>query len=261
MIRKKPDYNSVDAVNKSTLWEMRKSPLHYWHLMHDTPREDTAAMKFGRAAHAAILTPAAYKKDFAIMPNIDRRTKAGKEQYEEFCKQTEGREIIGQDDALVIKQMTSVFRKTPAAAELLKTCRKRERALYWQDQETGVDCKGRIDAIRDDCVIDYKTAANAETNAFKREALKYGYDLQAAMYMEAARANGYDPKNFYFIVQEKNPPYLINVIQAGEAFIDRGTWIMRELLKLYKKCRDTDTWPGYGENVLILNEWEAMSDE
>ena len=78
MIRKKPDYNSVDAVNKSTLWEMRKSPLHYWHLMHDTPREDTAAMKFGRAAHAAILTPAAYKKDFAIMPNIDRRTKAGK---------------------------------------------------------------------------------------------------------------------------------------------------------------------------------------
>ena len=135
------------------------------------------------------------------------------------------------------------------AAELLKTCRKRECALYWQDSETGVDCKGRIDAIRDDCVIDYKTAANAGTDVFKREALKYGYDLQAAMYMEAARANGY------------NPPYLINVIRAGEAFVDRGMWIMRDLLKLYKMCRDTNTWPGYGENVLILNEWEAMSDE
>lgn len=255
------DYNDSPAVNKSTLWEMRKSPLHYWHLMHDTPREDTPAMKFGRAAHAAILTPTAYKRDFAVMPNIDRRTKAGKEAYDEFCRQAEGREVISQEDAQVIRKMACEFRKTPRANELLKNCRRRECALYWQDSETGVDCKGRIDAIRHEYVIDYKTAASAGTDTFRREALKYGYDLQAAMYMEAARANGYDPTDFYFIVQEKNPPYLVNVIRAGDAFIDRGMWIMRDLLAKYKTCRDTDTWPGYGENELILNEWEAMGDE
>lgn len=255
------NYYENPAVNKSTLWEMRKSPLHYWHLMHDTPKEDTPAMKFGRAAHAAILTPTAYKRDFAIMPSIDRRTKAGKEAYDAFCKEADGREIISQDDAQVIKQMVSAFRKTPRATSLLKNCRRREFAMYWCDSETGVDCKGRIDAISYDCVIDYKTAANAETNAFKHEALKYGYDLQAAMYMEAARANGYYPPDFYFIVQEKNPPYLVNVIRAGEAFIDRGMWIMRNLLEKYKMCRDTDTWPGFGENELILNEWEVIDDE
>ena len=255
------NYDDIQGVNKSTLWEMRKSPLHYWHLIHDTPKVDTAALKFGRAVHAAILTPTAYKRNFAIMPNIDRRTKAGKEAYEDFCKQTEGRKIISQEDAQIIKMMVSAFRKTPFATNLLKICQRRECVLLWKDPETGVDCKGRIDAIRNEYLIDYKTTTDARTDVFKREAIKYGYDLQAAMYMEAARANGYDPKDFYFIVQEKSPPYLINVIRAGDAFIDRGTWIMRDLLTKYAACRNTDTWPGYGINELVLSEWEVISDE
>lgn len=254
------NYDEIPAVNKSTLWEMRKSPLHYWHLMHDTPREDTPAMKFGRAVHAAILTPTAYKRDYIVMPNIDRRTKAGKEEYEAFCMEAEGREIISQADAQTIKLMAAAFRKNHDATQMLKKT-KREKALLWTDQETGVDCKGRIDAIGVDYIIDYKTTTNAGTEAFLREALRYGYDLQAAMYMEAARANGYDPKGFIFIAQEKTAPYLINVLSAGDAFLDRGMWTMQDLLAKYKTCRDTDTWPGYGTNELILPEWEVIGDE
>lgn len=258
--QKKIDYNSVDAVNKSTLWEMRKSPLHYWHIMHDTPRKDTPAMKLGRAVHAAILTPTAYKKDFAVMPNIDRRTKAGKEEYEAFMESANGKETLSQEDALTVKQMAAAFRKNPDAVSLLKGTR-REKPLFWTDTETGVKCKGRIDAISETCVIDYKTTLDAGTDAFRRESLRYGYDLQAAMYMEAARANGYKPTKYIFIAQEKNAPFMINIMVAGDAFIDRGMWIMRDLLAKYKECRDTDTWPGYGTNELILNEWEVIGDE
>lgn len=255
------DYNDVPYINKSTLWEMRKSPLHYWHLMHDTPRKDTPAMAFGRAVHSAILTPTAYKRDYAVMPeNIDRRTKAGREAYEVFCKEAEGKEILSSDDAQTIKAMVSAFRKNPAAVKLIKGTR-REKAMFWKDSESGVDCKGRIDAFGPDIVVDYKTTTDAGTEAFKREAIRYGYDLQAAMYLEGIRANGFQPKEFIFIAQEKAAPYLINIIRAGDAFIDRGMWIMRDLLAKYKECRDTDTWPGYGENELILNEWEVIGDE
>jgi hypothetical protein len=79
--------------------------------------------------------------------------------------------------------------------------------------------------------------------------------------MEAARANGYNPKGFVFIAQEKTAPNLINIIHAGEAFLDRGRWIMRDLLAKYKKCVELDVWPGYGVNELILPEWEVMGDE
>ena len=155
--------------------------------------------------------------------------------------------------------MAKAFRKNAAAVQLLKGAR-REKALIWTDSETGIRCKGRLDALTDDYVIDYKTTTDAGTDAFRREALRYGYDLQAAMYLEAARANGYRPKGFIFIAQEKAAPYLINVLHAGDAFIDRGMWILRDLLGKYKDCVEKDEWPGYGENELILTEWEAVDE-
>lgn len=246
-------YEQSPAVNKSTLWEMRKSPLHYWHLMHDTPKPDTPAMKFGRAVHKRLLEPVEFSADYAVAPICDRRTKEGKAIWAEL--QESGKEIISAEDMEIIEAMEKEF-----PFELLKDAA-REVPLFWTDAETGVDCKGRLDAITDHCVIDYKTTTDASTEAFQREAIRYGYDLQAAMYLEAAKENGHGNLDFIFIAQEKSAPYLVNVIRAGEAFIDRGRWIMRDLLAKYKECRDTDTWPGYGENELILPEWAVIGDE
>lgn len=247
------NYQDSPAVNKSTLWEMRKSPLHYWHLVHDTPREDTAAMKFGRAVHCRLLEPVEFSAQYAVAPECDRRTKEGKAIWADLI--ASGKEVISAADMDSIRGMEREF-----PAHLIRDAQT-EVPLYWVDPETGVECKGRLDAITEGYVIDYKTTSNAATDAFMREALRYGYDLQAAMYLEAARANGYNPKGFIFIAQEKTAPYLVNVLHAGEAFIDRGLWIMRDLLAKYKECRDSDSWPGYGENELILPEWEVIGDE
>ena len=246
-------YEEIDAVNKSTLWEMRRSPMHYWHLTHDMPREDTAAMKFGRAIHAKLLEPSEFSVRYAIAPECDRRTKEGKAIWAELMES--GKEVISKADMDIIEAMEKEFSGLMFAPD------KTEVALTWTDPETGVFCKGRLDAIVGDTIVDYKTTTDASTKAFLREALRYGYDLQAAMYMEAARQNGYEPKRFLFIAQEKNAPYAINLLYAGEAFLDRGAWIMRDLLKKYKECSEANEWPDYGENVLILPEWEAIGDE
>ena len=251
-------YEKIPYVNKSTLWEMRKSPLHYWHLMHDTPKEDTPAMKFGRAVHARMLQPEAFGDAYIVAPECDRRTKEGKQIWAELMES--GKEVVSRDDMEKIIGMESEFeaiRKTLLNKQDLQT----ELALTWTDSETGVNCKGRLDAIADGFIIDYKTTTDASTKAFSREALRYGYDLQAAMYMEAARENGFNPKNFIFVAQEKTAPYLINIIYAGDAFLDRGVWIMRDLLGKYRECSNTGEWPGYGTNELILPEWEVLEDE
>ena len=249
-------YENIKAVNKSTLWEMRKSPLHYWHLIHDTPKEDTTAMKFGRAIHAYLLDPVEFSARYAVAPECDRRTKEGKAIWAELMES--GKEVISAADMEAIQRMEVEFE--PVRKKWL-TDVQTELPLVWTDDATGVECKGRLDALSSEWIIDYKTTTDASTNAFTREAIRYGYDLQAAMYMDAARANGYNPKGFIFIAQEKSAPYLINVIRAGDAFLDRGRWIMMDLLQKYKECRDSDTWPGYGENELILPEWGAVGDE
>ena len=250
------EYENIKAVNKSTLWEMRKSPLHYWHLIHDTPKEDTTAMKFGRAIHAYLLDPVEFSARYAVAPECDRRTKEGKAIWAELMES--GKEVISAADMETIQRMEVEFE--PVRKKWLADVQT-ELPLVWTDDATGVECKGRLDALSSEWIIDYKTTTDASTNAFTREAIRYGYDLQAAMYMDAARANGYNPKGFIFIAQEKNAPYLINVIRAGDAFLDRGRWIMMDLLQKYKECRDSDTWPGYGENELILPEWGAVGDE
>jgi exodeoxyribonuclease VIII len=253
------EYNAIEAVNKSTLWEMRKSPLHYWHLVHDTPKTDTAAMKFGRAAHSRILTPEMFKKDYTVAPEVDRRTKEGKRIWAEL----EGSEweVISSADCETIEGMAKELERTLKELGLWETFSGavKETPIVWIDGETGVKCKGRLDAISGGTVIDYKTTSNASPDSFTKEALRYGYDLQAAMYLEGSGAD-----SFVFIAQEKTFPYAVNVIRAGEAFLDRGRWMMRDLLTRWKECNEKGIWPGYNEkgvNELIIPEWEVIGDE
>ena len=245
------NYYENPAVNKSTLWWMRKSPAHFqWARTAETP--DTPAMRFGRAVHSAILTPGDYLDHYAEFYG-DRRTKAGKEEYQALVDS--GMEVISADDAETIRQMVKA-----CPIDIFKDC-ETEKALYWTDSEAGVSCKGRLDAVRSGMVIDYKTTTDANTDAFAKEALRYGYDLQAAMYLEAAKANGYGDCEFVFIAQEKSAPFAVNVIKAGDAFLDRGRWIMLDLLTKYKECAEKDEWPGYGTNELVIPEWAVMYDE
>lgn len=247
------NYSTINAVNKSTLWWMRKSPAHYqWAITSETP--DTPAMRFGRAVHAAILEPKKYDTDFVTFFG-DRRTKAGKEEYQALIDS--GKEIISSDDAETVLGMVDALPRR--VFELIGSA-EREKVLLWTDPETGVECKGRLDAIRNGLVIDYKTTTDAGTEAFTREAMRYGYDLQAAMYLTAAELNGYGKCDFVFVAQEKSAPFAVNIIRASDAFIDRGRWIMRELLQKWKECNETGEWPGYGENELIIPEWAVMDE-
>lgn len=243
-------YHDNPAVNKSTLWWLRKSPAHFrWARTAETP--DTPAMRFGRAVHAAILTPFFYLDHFTVFTG-DRRTKAGKEEYQALIDS--GAEIITEEDAETVRLMMNA-----CPDEILKGC-EMEKELYWTDPDTGVNCKGRLDAVKPGIIIDYKTTTDAGTDGFAREAIRYGYDLQAAMYLEAAKQNGYGDCEFWFIAQEKSAPYAANVIRAGDAFLDRGRWLMLDLLTKYKECAEKDEWPGYGTNELIIPEWAVMDE-
>ena len=248
------EYRAAEGVNKSTLWNLMRSPAHYqYYLTHQ--REDTAAYKFGRAVHAAILTPAAYKRDFVIVPEgIDRRTKAGKEEYQAFIDSAAGKEILSAEDAETIRAIVAAFKKNRDAVSLLKGT-KREKPLFWTD-DNGIRCKCRIDAYKTGTVIDLKTAADAATDTFSREALRYGYDVQAAHYLDAYqhKESAVRPE-WFFIVIEKAEPYAINILRADIGFLDYGYVRRQELIEKLKTCQDQEVYPGYGINELCLPAW------
>lgn len=248
------EYRQAEGVNKSTLWNLRKSPAHYKYFL-ENQHEDTAAFAFGRAVHAAILTPSAFKKDFVVIPEgIDRRTKAGKEEYQAFIDASAGKEILTAADAETVKAIVKAFKKNRDAVQLLKGT-KREKPLFWTD-DNGIFCKCRIDAYKAGLIVDLKTAQDAETETFTKEALRYGYDVQAAHYLDAYqhKESAVRPE-WYFIVIEKTEPYAINILRADIGFLDYGFIRRQELIEKLKACQDQKAYPDYGINELCLPAW------
>ena len=265
------EYREHPAVNKSSLWEMRKSPMHYrWALEH--PTEDTQALAFGRALHMAVLQPNEFLSHYRLAPSVDRRTKAGKDEYNGFIQGLRSdQEPISNEDYQTVVGMIASITNSGTAHDLLMRA-ETEIPIFWTDPMTGIECKCRLDAIIYDTnpdgevtgivVVDLKTCADASTNTFMREALKYGYDVQAAHYIRGVKSMGFNvPIRWGFLAVEKKEPYCTNLIWVGDDFIDRGTWQLIDFMDRLKECRETDTWPGYGENTLVLPEWAAMPEE
>ena len=248
------EYRQAEGVNKSTLWELRKSPAHYQYILTHQ-REDTPALRIGRAIHSAVLTPTAYKREWTVIPaDIDRRTKAGKEEYAAFMEQNKGKEILTSEEAETVMQIAKAIKRNKAVSELLKGTR-REKPIFWTN-DGGIPCKCRIDAMKTGIVIDLKTTTDASTDAFTREALKYGYDVQAAHYLDGYQTTqgGKMPK-WYFIAVEKAEPYAINIIKAGLDFIDHGILRRNQLFQLLEECKETNRYPDYGTNEMIMPKW------
>src|SRR5689334_13632573 len=82
------DYRKIDAVNASSLKEMRKSPKHYLHRLKN-PIDDTPRLGLGRATHTAVFEPDRLLLDYAVWEG-DRRGKA----YAEFCEVNAERTIL-----------------------------------------------------------------------------------------------------------------------------------------------------------------------
>lgn len=248
------EYRADEGVNKTTLWELRRSPQHYRYLLLH-PAEDTPTLRFGRAVHAAILTPAAYKRDFARAPALNLRTKAGKEEYEAWAAGLPlGSTILTAEEAETVSAMRDAFRANKEAKALLRYSR-REVPFFWTDKETGQRCKCRADAISPTMVMDLKTTQDAGTKAFQRDAIKYGYHIQAAHYLAGIEAVTGQKRDWYFVALEKKQPFGVHVFKADDEFLEFGAFERAELLAVLKRCRDEGRWPGYQSNILTAPYW------
>ncbi len=88
------EYHAGPGVSKSDLDLIARSPAHY-RAQKAAPREATPAMIIGSAFHTATLEPEKFDLEFAVAPEgIDRRTKAGKEEWAAFEAASAGKTVL-----------------------------------------------------------------------------------------------------------------------------------------------------------------------
>lgn len=267
------EYHSGEGVNKSLLDLLHRSPMHCHAALIGEPAEPTEAMKLGTAVHALVLEPKKYERQFAIAPRVDRRTKAGKEEWAQFCEEHAGAEIISEDTAELVRAMAASVHSHPAAHALLSAEGKAEMSAYWIDTITGELCKCRPDFWRKDgIIVDLKTTEDASPEGFARSVVSYRYHVQAAWYLEGLKRlfddglakEGFErPRNFVFVAVEKKPPYAVGVYVLDLDAYQVGANEARADLDKFHECKRLDVWPGYGDAIasLALPAWFMKKNE
>lgn len=241
------EYRAHSGLSSTDIKRMAQSMAHYKYF-HDNPEnKDTPALQFGRAYHKYCLEPYDFYNEFAVAPNVNRRTKAGKEEWEEFVEENKGKEVISEEMYETIDAMRNALYATPFAKKLIYG--EHEKSFFWTDEESGFECKCRPDSFGkvggQPICVDLKTCQCAETEKFMRDAVKLGYDIQASHYCAGLKANTGLDFEFVFIAQEKNPPYCVNILQADEFFMRSGNEVRASLLETYKECLEKNDFPAY----------------
>lgn len=251
------EYHDAPGVSKSDLDLINRSPAYYRYVKNDI-REQTTAMLFGSMVHKLVLESEDFDEEYIIAPDVDRRTKKGKEIWEEFNAELKNKIAIGRPLYESAKSVAESVMNHPIAARLLQGGQA-ESSWFWE--ENGVKCKCRPDYLRGDikCVIDLKTTQNASPESFTKIAYDYRYHVQAAWYLRGLRECGADVENFIFIAVEKDPPYTVCVYTADDLMIQLGNDIANANFKTLCDCMISSNWYGYEENPeihsLSLPDW------
>jgi len=246
------DYKKIPAVSNSYLGRLDHCPASAKIEIEETP-----AMALGKAAHAYILDCTTFDRDFAVAPACDRRTKAGKEAYASFQVDNLNKIIITEEEFQQVKCIGAAVFEHPTAKVLLKDGAS-EQTIIWNDHETGLTCKSRIDRVPHDIdrvLVDLKTTRDASERAFIRSCVSYGYIRQAAMYQEGYYfAADAEIDKFVFIAVEPEPPYRVEVYDVDSDFLGWGYEEFHRLLRIEKECRIKGVYPHYqnaGAQVLV----------
>ena len=236
-----PDYHA-DPVPAGSLSQsgaktiLRAPALYRWQRDHPVHKD---VFDFGTAAHAKVLGKGA---PVVVLDFPTWQTNAAKAARDEARAKGETPLLV--KDALIVDEMATALLEHRLASMLLAKGEP-EVSAFAPDPATGVMRRGRVDWLSRHVITDYKTAATADPAAFGRSAAAYGYHMQAAWYLDLFRDLGADVEAFAFIVQEKEPPYLVEVIELDERAVDRGRVLNARALERYRDCRASGVWPGY----------------
>ena len=271
-------YHGNDAISHSKLELFRRRPISYYRRFVGKTLarpEATEAFRIGPAAHCAVLEPDEFHKRYAMRPEgIDRRTKAGKEEFAQFEAENAGKVVISSDELGDVREMAAAVSNHPLASQLLGAGKPE---LSWRvPARPTLALQCRTDWFNPaGCelsggrpyVADLKTVESLDSDAFRnfeRACFSFGYHRQAGFYLPLITEILNRPVfDFFFIAVEKVEPFGVAVYRLSDAAMARGQdETITDLIRL-KSCLDTQQWPNLDPTLreIGLPKWYGGQTE
>ena len=228
-------YRQMPGLSKHELDNFAVAPVYYkWRKQQEW--KPSRSMIMGTLVHSLCLED---RTEFAVGPAVDRRTKAGKEEWESFCVENLGKEIITEDEA------RKIYGVRDAVAPLLETVdwHHVEPSMFWE--RDGVACKGRPDIIAElgkPLIIDLKTTEDIQR--FDQKFFSFRYHVQAAWYKYGIEQITGEEHNFWFLAVDMQEPHLAQFVVPSSAVLAEATNLIEMELEQYRDCLEGDHWIG-----------------
>jgi PDDEXK-like domain of unknown function (DUF3799) len=223
------------------------------HARHAHPRlnpavesEEAERFDIGTAAHALLLEGDA---GVAVLDYPDWRTNAAKAARDQARTQGKTpllRKIWTDVEAMVISARAQLARHRDGNRAMF-TDGQSEQTLIWQEPDSGIWCRARLDWLRPDNIDDYKTTnGSANPDDWTRTALfANGCDVQCAFYLRGLKVlTGFDA-TFRFAVQETYPPYALSVITLAPSAMTLAEKKVLYAIEHWQRGLASGEWTGY----------------
>lgn len=236
----------------------RYSIAHAWHQWKSDPDDEmTTSQEFGNAFHLLTLEPFKFRERYDRAADRCQGTLASGEQCSYNPKERyEGEWFCGThapdgepDDIKTLTanqfeachEMSKSAEMHPESNMLLNGVPGLEEiTMIWDNPETGLRCKARVDRIIDaahrpedeanPAMADLKTSSSAHREDFRRSIGKYGYWAQPPFYIMGYNTLAQEVSSipvmsgdFFFVVVEKAEPYVCQVYSLDQRLRKQGT--------------------------------------
>lgn len=219
-----------------------------WKQDHPDPQEYSVAAAIGSGLHMMVLEPQRWAESVVVVDAADWRTKAAQEAR--AAALADGRLPLLPAHVDTVTAMAEAVKRAigplpPGTAE---------RTYLWTARPWNVPFRSRPDwACDGGLLLDFKTTGCAAPGAFVRRVLDNGHHLQAAACLEAHAALTGRRAGWIWIVQETDPPYVVQLYEPTETALSIGRERLREACALYAACVAEDKWPAYADGTLPLD--------
>jgi exodeoxyribonuclease VIII len=228
-------YNEIPAYRASDLKDIDRC-VYSW--KNKKEMIDSPAFLEGRLQHTIFLELHNFNKEFIIEPDVDKRTKAGKEEYQAFLQEVGDLTPISQelyDTCMDRRELLSDFIPSKLDKVELTLC-----FTYH-----GQPFKSRLDWYDGSRVWDLKTCRDASPRGFRSAINMFRYHMQASLYVDACRALKLPTEGFFFLAQEKAHPYPYAVYTMSDEALKYGQAKNEQALKIMLDAKEENSYKPY----------------
>jgi len=229
----------------------------------EIPTKKTPAMLEGSLIHHMIQFQE-HESRFALAPDVDRRTTAGKAEWAEFNASLGHRKAITQAQLDMANGCMEAAWFNPVARLFLENG-KMERSGFCEIMGVPVKARPDIDcshiAASDNfpALVDIKTrkVRGANEDAWLKDFYHTGLYIQAGLQILVWRELGYHVDEYFHLLVERGAPYCVNVIKLPTA------WKTVCILQVHSAIEKWKSWLsngcpksyGLGMKTLAFPEW------